>query len=210
MKRLMALVLAFVVLTALQAGFAETAITKTETGFGGDVTVTVTFDGDRIVSVEATGDQETQGVGSRAIELLPDQIVQAQSADLDFVSGASMTSAALLGAVKAAISENSGAGAEEAALAMAPGTYTAKAAGFGGNVVASQRADILSIVDQAFVEATEQGGGIWLATGDDEVTFGPSAALDVSGANGTMRTNTSLAYDSNGGGGRVAVAQGVT
>jgi len=57
MKRLMALVLAFVMLMTLQLAFAETTITKTETGFGGDVSVTVTFDGDRIVAVEATGDE---------------------------------------------------------------------------------------------------------------------------------------------------------
>ncbi|MBQ6325561.1 MAG: FAD-binding protein [Clostridia bacterium] len=137
MKRLMALVLAFVMLMTLQLAFAETTITKTETGFGGDVTVTVTFDGDRIVAVEATGDQETQGVGSRAIELLPDQIVAAQSADIDVVTGASMTSTALLSAAKVAIDENIGAEAAEATLAMTPGTYTAKAAGFGGNVAAT-------------------------------------------------------------------------
>ena len=137
MKRLLALAIAFAMLAVLPAAFAETTITKTASGFGGEVSVTITFDGDRIVSVEAIGDQETQGVGSIAIELLPDQIVQAQSAEIDVVTGASMTSTAVLSAAKDAIDEYNGVEPTEAALAMTPGTYTAKAAGFGGNVVAT-------------------------------------------------------------------------
>ena len=54
------------------------------------------------------------------------------------------------------------------------------------------------------------GGGIWLATGDDEVSFGPAATLNAYGAAGTYRGNSSWSYNSNGGGGRIAVAQGVS
>lgn len=137
MKRILAMILVFALLLTAQAvAFAETSITKTGKGFGGDVTVTVTFDGDKITAVEAIGDSETQGIGSRAIALLPDAIVEAQSADIDGVSGASFTSKAVLGAAQEAINENAG-NAGEAVLAMTPGTYTASAAGFGGRVVAT-------------------------------------------------------------------------
>ena len=53
------------------------------------------------------------------------------------------------------------------------------------------------------------GGGIWLATGAEEVTFGANARLTANGATGTYRGNTALAYSANGGGGRIAVAQGI-
>lgn len=53
------------------------------------------------------------------------------------------------------------------------------------------------------------GGGIWLATGAEEVTFGANARLTANGATGTYRGNAALAYSANGGGGRIAVAQGI-
>lgn len=135
MKRVFALILVLAMLMSVTA-FAETSITKTCKGFGGDVTVTVTFEGDKIIAVEAVGDSETQGVGSRAIALLPDAIVAAQSAEIDGVSGASFTSKAVLTAAQEAIDENAGK-AGEAELSMTPGTYTASAAGFGGKVIAT-------------------------------------------------------------------------
>lgn len=72
-------------------------------GFGGEVTVNVTVNGDDIVSVEAMGENETQGIGSNAIEKLPDKIVQADSTDVEGVSGATYTSNAIKEAVNDAL-----------------------------------------------------------------------------------------------------------
>ena len=74
-------------------------------GFGGEVTVEVTVDGDKITAVTAKGDSETDGIGSKAIEELPGKIVEANSADVDVevVSGATVTSTAIIDAVKSAL-----------------------------------------------------------------------------------------------------------
>lgn len=81
----------------------EGALTATAKGFGGDVTVTVVVDGDDIVSVEAVGDSETNGIGSNAIDQLPAKIVEADSTEVDGVSGATVTSNAIKEAVNAAL-----------------------------------------------------------------------------------------------------------
>ena len=97
-------------------------------GFGGEVVVTVTVDANSILSITAEGASETDGIGSNAIEKLPGKIVEAQSVEVDGVSGASFTSNAIKTAVAAALAQASGAGAVEAA--MAPGSYTGYGSGY--------------------------------------------------------------------------------
>jgi len=84
------------------AGEAKT-LTGTAKGFGGDVTVTLTVKGDDITEVKADGKDETQGVGSNAIDQLPALIVKADSAEVEAVSGATVTSKAIIEAVNAAL-----------------------------------------------------------------------------------------------------------
>ena len=72
-------------------------------GYGGEVTVTVKVKGNDIISVEAMGKDETEGVGSIAIEELPDKIAQADSTDIDGISGATFTSNAIKEAVSKAL-----------------------------------------------------------------------------------------------------------
>ncbi|RBP46924.1 FMN-binding protein [Garciella nitratireducens] len=74
-------------------------------GYGGEVTVTVVKNGDDIVSVEAVGENETEGVGSKAIEQLPKKIEEADSPDVDVISGATITSNAIIEAAKDALSK---------------------------------------------------------------------------------------------------------
>ena len=82
------------------AGATGTSYTAEAQGFGGTVTVTVVMDGADIVDVQVTGDAETPGVGTMAIEQLPAKIVDADSADVDVISGATITSEAIKTAVK--------------------------------------------------------------------------------------------------------------
>ncbi|MDR1212086.1 MAG: FMN-binding protein [Spirochaetaceae bacterium] len=72
-------------------------------GFGGQVTVTVTMSNGKITGVEADGPGETQGIGSRALSILPGSIIEANSADVDSLSGASVTSQAIKTAAAEAI-----------------------------------------------------------------------------------------------------------
>ncbi len=80
-------------------------LTGTAKGFGGDVTVTVTVSGDDITAVDAVGDSETQGIGSNAIEQLPALIIEADSTEVEAVSGATVTSDAIKEAVNNALAE---------------------------------------------------------------------------------------------------------
>lgn len=84
------------------AGEAKT-LTGTAKGFGGDVTVTLTVSGDDITDVKVVGDSETEGIGSNAIEQLPALIVEADSAEVDAVTGATVTSNAIIEAVNSAL-----------------------------------------------------------------------------------------------------------
>ena len=70
-------------------------------GIGGDVPVTVTIEGGKITAVEVGDNSETDGIGSKAIEQLPDAIVAAGgTAGVDAVAGASVTSKAIFSAVE--------------------------------------------------------------------------------------------------------------
>lgn len=82
---------------------AENEFIGTGSGMGGDVTVKVTVDGDTIVSVEVLSHNETPSISDAAIEQIPGAIVEAQSAEVDTVSGATTTSRAIMQAVEAAL-----------------------------------------------------------------------------------------------------------
>lgn len=75
-------------------------------GYAGEITVTVVVNGEDIVSVEAIGKDETEGVGSLAIDELPDKIAQADSVEVDNVSGATKTSEGIKQAVNNALQDN--------------------------------------------------------------------------------------------------------
>ena len=68
-------------------------------GYGGKLKVSVTMNGTDITEVKVIEHSETPGVGTRAIDALPEKIVQADSVDVDSVSGATVTSEAIKQAV---------------------------------------------------------------------------------------------------------------
>lgn len=101
-------------------------------GYGGKVTVTITTDEGAILEVSAVGDSETPTVGGAALESLAAQVLAAQSAEIDGVSGASLTSKGVREAAQAAIDAAQGKEASSAqSAAVADGTYTGKTPSFG-------------------------------------------------------------------------------
>ena len=108
-KRFLAILTAIMlVMTGAALGEAAPAevsgdFTGTAKGFGGDVTVTVTLTDGAITAVTAEGAGETEGVGSKAIELMPADMSESGSIAVDTVAGATITSNAILEAVKAAL-----------------------------------------------------------------------------------------------------------
>ena len=71
-------------------------------GNGGDVVVDVTFSEHAIDAIEVTSQSETPIVAEGALEQLPQLIIEKQSLGIDTMTGATITSAAILNAVAAA------------------------------------------------------------------------------------------------------------
>lgn len=85
-----------VLLAAVSTGaYAYTPGTYTAAiaGQNGPVKVEVTTSADKILSVKIVDQKETEGIGSKAVAALPAEIVKAQSADVQGIAGASVSSA---------------------------------------------------------------------------------------------------------------------
>lgn len=122
---LCAMMLLSIAACAKQAPAAAETLTGIGKGFGGEVKVTVTKEGDKITNVVAEGPNETQGVGSKAIDELPAKIVEANSTDVDVVAGATLTSEGIIYAVNNALDPAAYPAPEEEAKEEKPGEVTA-------------------------------------------------------------------------------------
>ena len=79
----------------------------TEKGFGGDITVSLTIDASgKITKADIDASHETPAVGQAAASKLADAIVSGQTADVDTVSGATITSTAVRTAAAAALKKS--------------------------------------------------------------------------------------------------------
>lgn len=99
-------------------------------GQNGPVKVEVTTSADKILSVKIIDQKETEGIGSKAVTALPGAIVKAQSADVQGIAGASVSSAAIKKAVQECL--NQAQGKKTAPLALKNGTFEGKAYGNNG------------------------------------------------------------------------------
>ena len=99
-------------------------------GQNGPVKVEVTTSADKILSVKIIDQKETEGIGSKAVAALPSEIVKAQSADVQGIAGASVSSAAIKKAVQECL--NQAQGKKAAPLALKNGTFEGKAYGNNG------------------------------------------------------------------------------
>ncbi len=112
MVKLLSLVLALMMLFTACA-FAEAAPAETlftpgtyeadAQGFGGTVHVAVTVSENEIEEVVITGDAETPALGGVAVATLGEAIVQAQTPHVDALSGATVTSTAIIAAAEDAL-----------------------------------------------------------------------------------------------------------
>ena len=112
-----------------EAGGTKTC-TAAAQGFGGEVTVELTVADGRLTAVTASGDHETPGVGSRALEELPEAMLKAQSVEVDALSGCTYSSEAVLRAARSAWQEAMGLAGAAGEVRMKPGTYTGTGAGY--------------------------------------------------------------------------------
>lgn len=82
---------------------AEKTGTATAAGYGGDIKLTVTMEGDTIKDIVVDEHSESEGIGADALPELVEAAKEANSAEIDNVSGATVTSEAFKAALKDAM-----------------------------------------------------------------------------------------------------------
>ena len=145
-------------------------------GYGGEVKVSVTVDDNTITDVKVTGDKETPTVGGAALEDLAAQVKE-KGADIDGVSGATITSKGVKEAAAAASAAAKGEEGATAALTYTAGTYTGTAPGYNGPV-SLQVTFSANAVTQ--VEIAEEKETAHVGTSAYDIMF-----ADIIAANGT-------------------------
>ena len=121
-------------------------LTGEGSGFGGPITVEVTMDGDDITSVTIVSNSETPSIAANALEQIPAAIVEADTADVDIVAGATYTSNGIINAVKDALSK-AGGGTD--------GALTGTADGFIGPITVEVTMDGDTITSVTVVDNSE-------------------------------------------------------
>ncbi|HQC69908.1 MAG TPA: FMN-binding protein, partial [Sedimentibacter sp.] len=162
----------------------QQTLTGTAEGFGGEVIVTVIVNGDDIISVEVTADGETQGIGTMAIDELPALIAEADSAEVEGVSGATYTSDGIKAAVRNALASKQGSEKEV--------TLTGTAEGFGGDVtvnVVVKGDDIISV--EAIGEDETEGIGS-VALVELPALIAEADSTDIDGVSGATYTSDGI------------------
>ena len=198
MKKLISILLCVCMVLTMGLAVAADGVsgdfTGTAQGLGGDVTVTLTLKDGKIVGCTATGEKETEGIGSKVIDSFPGIVAESGSIAVDAISGATVTSNAFVAAAEAALTE-AGLNPEDykTAIATAAGedrtvdadVVVVGAGGAGMTAAISAAADGLKVVvveSQAMV-----GGNSVRATGgmnaaktplQDKNTFGESAGVE--------------------------------
>ena len=206
MKRTLSLLLAFVMVLGLAACGGNTAqettaaataaseeagiytpgtYTGTAAGKNGDVKVEVTFSANAIDSVKVVEHSETAGISDGAIENIPTAIVENQSLAVDTVSGATVTSDAILKAVADAVAQ-AGGDVEALKNAAAPaGEKEAKelsadvivVGGGGAGMAAATR---LAQLGKSVILVEKSGflGGAISVSGGNQVVMGSQLQVD--------------------------------
>lgn len=157
MKKTWILMLSLLLVCSMMTGALAADYTATAQGFGGDVTVTLSIEDGVLTQVAVDANSETEGIGSRAVDILPTMMVEANSTDADTVAGATITSKAILEAASAALAESGAALAAkeaEAPSTMVPGVYTGSAKGFHGTLTAE-----VEVTEDAIAKVTVLDNG---------------------------------------------------
>ena len=166
---------------ALEAPATEyETLVGTAKGFGGDVTVTLSMDGDTIAAISIDASSETPGFGQRTME---EADYQAQFIGktlpvegVDALSGATITSTAVVEAVNSAVKQDAGAAEEPAAqteeataapVAEATGTpVTGTAKGFASDVTVTATVDD-GVITSITIDANGETAGFGQRTMED-------------------------------------------
>jgi uncharacterized protein with FMN-binding domain/succinate dehydrogenase/fumarate reductase flavoprotein subunit len=166
-------------------------------GMDGPVTVQVTFANEKIEQVKVISHSETPGVSDSAISRIPLEIVNAQSANVDTVAGATITSRAIMDAVedciKQAAAASTRAKSQKAVVYkkdLKAGSYQAVKHGHHSDIRVAVTVSADSITDVTVLEAgeTHHIGDTAIAVIPGEIVKNQSVNIDVvTGATLTSR-----------------------
>lgn len=148
-------------------------------GNNGPVLVEVTVTADKITDVKVTEHKETEGIGNLAVDQIPGKIIESQSLAVDTVSGATVTSKAILTAVEDCVKQ---AGGDVDALKVASSTPKEKESkelttdviivgGGAAGTSATIRAEELGL-DTILLEKQSFLGGALSVSGGNQVVMG--------------------------------------
>ena len=167
-------------------------------GFGGTVTATITTDTNAVTEVVLEGAEETPAIGGAALETLAAAIKEAGSAEIDGVSGATVTSNAVKTAVSQALDQAQG--KETAKAELKDGTYPVKSTGYSwtGMISADVTIEGGKLAGIAITEEHESETGEMAQTAFDalipRMIEAQSLAVDnISGATATSNAIRDLA-----------------
>ena len=139
-----------------EAGYTAGTYSAEAQGMESAVKVTVTVSDSAITDLTIDVSGETAGLGTEVGEPLKAAILEAQSADVDGVAGATVSSTAVKTAVKACLDEASGAAAWDGKFTA--GTYTASATGKNGPVTVEVTFSEDAMTDIKVTDHTETYG----------------------------------------------------
>ncbi|MBR3311865.1 MAG: FAD-dependent oxidoreductase [Solobacterium sp.] len=162
--------------------------TASADGKNGPVTVEVVVSDTKIESVTVTDHAETAGISDAAINDLPKAIVEAQSANVDGISGATVTSDAVKTAVADCLKQAGGTPEEGGAaqhenvpVKYTPGTYTGTGTGYNGPLTLDVTFSEDAITDIAVKESVETQ---YVGTVAYDIMFEDMKAANGSGVDG--------------------------
>ena len=114
-KRIIALIIASILVLSMVGCASDQSKQSTSTspktgsatmkGYGGDITVTLTAEGDKLIDVKVVGEEESLTIGSVAVEKLPIEMLEKNSVRVDAISGATLTSSIIFSAAEKALTE---------------------------------------------------------------------------------------------------------
>ena len=140
--------------------------TGTADGHNGKVKVEVIVTEAGISEVKVLSHDETEYISDPAIEKIPLAIVEKQSVEVDAIASATVTSKAIMAAVKDALSGSDAEGgdegsAEKTPLTLTPGTFEGTAKGHNGDIKVTVTVGDTGITDiKASHEETEYIGDV--------------------------------------------------
>ena len=102
MKRIICLVMVLAMLCTCAMAETFEGVGK---GFGGEIKVAATVEGGKLTAVEVLSHGETAGISDPAFAQIPAKVIETNSTDVDTVAGCTMTSNALIEAIKNAVAD---------------------------------------------------------------------------------------------------------